>query len=43
MRDLMLDDETKQFLYERGFRMVAMVARLPNDVDCYPRPAHRLR
>src|SRR6266704_2316577 len=28
MRDLMLDDETKQFMYERGFRMVAMVSRL---------------
>lgn len=28
MRDLMLDDETKQFMYDRGFRMVAMVARL---------------
>jgi predicted permease len=28
MRDMMLDDETKQFMYQRGFRMVAMVARL---------------
>jgi predicted permease len=28
MRDQMLDDETKQFMYERGFRMVFMVARL---------------
>jgi len=28
MRDVMLDDEAKKFMYERGFRMVAMVARL---------------
>jgi len=28
MRDLMLDDEAKSFMYQRGFRMVAMVARL---------------
>jgi len=28
MRDSMLDDEAKKFMYERGFRMVAMVARL---------------
>lgn len=28
MRDLMLDDETKQLMYSRGFRMVSLVARL---------------
>lgn len=28
MRDLMLDDETKQLMYSRGFRMVDLVARL---------------
>jgi macrolide transport system ATP-binding/permease protein len=28
MRDLMLDEDTKRFLYERGFRSVQMVARL---------------
>ncbi|HYL63971.1 MAG TPA: ABC transporter permease [Candidatus Methylomirabilis sp.] len=28
MRDLVLDGQLKEFLYERGFRMVAMVARL---------------
>ncbi|HEX8765196.1 MAG TPA: ABC transporter permease, partial [Candidatus Acidoferrum sp.] len=33
MRDLMLDDETKQFMYDRGFRMVAMVARLKPGVS----------
>jgi len=33
MRDLMLDDESKKFMYERGFRMVAMVARLKPGVN----------
>jgi predicted permease len=28
LRDQMLDPEAKKFMYERGFRMVAMVARL---------------
>ena len=28
MRDLMLDEDTKRFLYQRGFRSVQMVARL---------------
>lgn len=32
MRDLMLDAETKDFMYQRGFRMVAMVARLKPEV-----------
>jgi predicted permease len=33
MRDLMLDGQQKQFLYQRGFRMVAMVARLKPGVS----------
>jgi predicted permease len=33
MRDLMLDDETKKLMYDRGFRMVAMVARLKPGVN----------
>jgi predicted permease len=33
MRDLMLDDDTKKFMYDRGFRMVAMVARLKPGVN----------
>jgi predicted permease len=28
MRDQVLDQQTKQFMYDRGFRMVSMVARL---------------
>lgn len=32
MRDLMLDDETKQLMYSRGFRMVSLVARLKPEV-----------
>ena len=33
MRDLMLDDDTKKLMYDRGFRMVAMVARLRPGVN----------
>ncbi len=33
MRDLMLDGITKQFLYERGFRLAGMVARLKPGVN----------
>lgn len=33
MRDLMLDGPAKQFLYDRGFRMVGMVARLKPGVN----------
>lgn len=33
MRDLMLDGPAKQFLYDRGFRMVGMVARLKSGVN----------
>ncbi len=33
MRDQMLDPSQKKFLYERGFRMVAMVARLKPEVN----------
>jgi predicted permease len=33
MRDLMLDDDTKKFMYDRGFRMVAMVARLKPGIN----------
>src|SRR5208282_2131044 len=33
MRDLMLDDDTKKLMYNRGFRMVAMVARLKPGVN----------
>jgi predicted permease len=33
MRDLMLDDDTKKLMYDRGFRMVAMVARLKPGVN----------
>lgn len=33
MRDLMLDEDTKRFLYERGFRSVQMVARLKPGVS----------
>lgn len=33
LRDQMLDDETKKLMYDRGFRMVAMVARLRPDVN----------
>jgi predicted permease len=33
MRDLVLDDDTKKFMYDRGFRMVAMVARLKPGVN----------
>lgn len=33
MRDLMLDEDTKRFMYERGFRMVQMVARLKPGVN----------
>jgi len=32
MRDLALDGQAKEFLYERGFRMVSMVARLQSGV-----------
>jgi macrolide transport system ATP-binding/permease protein len=32
MRDLMLDDEDKRLMYDRGFRMVHMVARLKPNV-----------
>jgi predicted permease len=33
MRDLVLDGQAKEFLYQRGFRMVAMVARLKPGVS----------
>jgi predicted permease len=33
MRDLVLDDDTKKLMYNRGFRMVAMVARLKPGVN----------
>ena len=33
LRDLMIDAETKKFLYDRGFRMVAMVGRLKPGVN----------
>lgn len=33
LRDLMLDDETKKFMYDRGFRMVGMVGRLKPGVN----------
>lgn len=33
MRDQMLDDETKKLMYDRGFRMVSMVARLKPGVN----------
>ena len=33
MRDLVLDGQAKQFLYQRGFRMVGMVARLKPGVS----------
>jgi predicted permease len=32
MRDQAVDEQTKQFMYDRGFRMVSMVARLKPEV-----------
>jgi len=33
LRDLLIDEETKKLMYDRGFRMVAMVARLKPGVN----------